>query len=862
MADLTIDVDTRAAISSINGLKTAISGLLLGLTTGALIDFADSITTIQNRLVALNPNLEETTKQFKAIAGIAITTRAPLEAVGELYSKIARNADYLGISQRQTANITETLSKMMAISGASTREAAGPMLQFGQALAAGKFQGDELRSILEGFQPLAQAIADKLGVTTGALKKMGSEGKISALDVIAALEQVAPKIDEQFARTIPTITGSLEVLKTTAKIVFDDFEKNTETGKSVGAAIEYLAFTFYKLSKSIDEWAETAATIAKWVAIVLSFTVVGRVLIAFIDIFITLGIWVKKLHDFMLPLGTLVNSFISLFGDFGIALRMAFGGIIGGTIAAAMKDFILTLKEGYLAVEEFFDKLFSAGKQGSDSSEELKKFREEIRGSKDDLSDQAKASQAAKDAAEELRKKLALFKFETGKAVENYDEMVRKSLQARNNVVDLQMAQGKLTNITKDEFEIQDGINKFLDQRSGILNNLEEQVKKVKLDQALKIGDSKENAGKLAILNAAIKEVKQSSAGYISVLTTVIEKEQELRRLQFIRANDIKTYQAEVDQAKELASALGVIYDAESAAEKASLGRIESLRKGNELTDAKYRLEKALIGVNQIDADLLRKTFDLYQKQQDAIDQVGRTANLTAEARANEEQRIRQETQKSIDLAVEQAADAKTRQQDFSLGWNEAFRQYAEDAANANKRGAESFQFFSRSVEDAFVNLTHGIKSAVKSLVNSVVVELARIAARQTIAAASGIGGGAGLFASVGKFLGFGGGGGSSGYDPTASIAFAPGFAAGGSVMANQPVMVGERGPEMFLPASAGSIIPNNQLGGQSVSNNTNVTYNINAVDASSFRSLVARDPAFIFNISEVGRRNTPQRSV
>jgi hypothetical protein len=147
-------------------------------------------------------------------------------------------------------------------------------------------------------------------------------------------------------------------------------------------------------------------------------------------------------------------------------------------------------------------------------------------------------------------------------------------------------------------------------------------------------------------------------------------------------------------------------------------------------------------------------------------------------------------------------------------------------------------------------------------LVNSVVVELARIAARQTIAAASGIGGGAGLFASVGKFLGFGGGGGSSGYDPTASIAFAPGFAAGGSVMANQPVMVGERGPEMFLPASAGSIIPNNQLGGQSVSNNTNVTYNINAVDASSFRSLVARDPAFIFNISEVGRRNTPQRSV
>lgn len=559
MADLTIDVDTRQAIGAINSLKTAISGLLLGLTTGALIDFADSITTIQNRLVALNPNLEETTKQFQAIAGIAITTRAPLEAVGELYSKIARNADYLGISQRQTANITETLSKMLAISGTSTREAAGPMLQFGQALAAGKFQGDELRSILEGFPTLAQAIAEKLDVSTGALKKLGSEGKISALDVIAALEQVGPKIDEAFGRTIPTITGSLEVLKTTAKIVFDDFEKNTDTGKTLGAAIEYLAFTFYKLSKTIDDWAQTAATIAKWIAIALSFTLVVRVLQAVVAAVIAVGAVFGSVFEALYSLWRLWVGFSETVLT-SVGAMASFSSALYTVYALTLKPMIEAFWQGVEAVNAFFDNLFSAGTQGSKSADELKKFREEIAASKDDLSDQAKASQAAKDAAEELRKKLALFKFETGKAVENYEEMVRKSLQARNNVVDLQVAQGKLTNITKDEFEIQDGINKFLDQRSGILNNLEEQVKKVKLDQALKIGDSKENAGKLAILNAAIKEVKQSSAGYISVLTTVIEKEQELRRLQFIRANDIKTYQAEVDQAKELASALGVIY--------------------------------------------------------------------------------------------------------------------------------------------------------------------------------------------------------------------------------------------------------------------------------------------------------------
>lgn len=38
------------------------------------------------------------------------------------------------------------------------------------------------------------------------------------------------------------------------------------------------------------------------------------------------------------------------------------------------------------------------------------------------------------------------------------------------------------------------------------------------------------------------------------------------------------------------------------------------------------------------------------------------------------------------------------------------------------------------------------------------------------------------------------------------------------------------------------------------------VNYNIQAVDASSFRALVARDPEFIYNITEQGRRNTPSR--
>jgi len=72
----------------------------------------------------------------------------------------------------------------------------------------------------------------------------------------------------------------------------------------------------------------------------------------------------------------------------------------------------------------------------------------------------------------------------------------------------------------------------------------------------------------------------------------------------------------------------------------------------------------------------------------------------------------------------------------------------------------------------------------------------------------------------------------------------------GGNLMANRPVLVGESGPEIFYPANSGSLQPNGM--------GTNVTYNINAVDAPSFQQLVAQDPEFIYAVTRAGSRRLP----
>lgn len=71
--------------------------------------------------------------------------------------------------------------------------------------------------------------------------------------------------------------------------------------------------------------------------------------------------------------------------------------------------------------------------------------------------------------------------------------------------------------------------------------------------------------------------------------------------------------------------------------------------------------------------------------------------------------------------------------------------------------------------------------------------------------------------------------------------------AAGGPVSAGSPYIVGERGPELFVPSNSGGIVPNHSMGG--------VTVNINAVDAVGVRRLLLDNgPALAEAIGKAAR--------
>jgi len=149
-------------------------------------------------------------------------------------------------------------------------------------------------------------------------------------------------------------------------------------------------------------------------------------------------------------------------------------------------------------------------------------------------------------------------------------------------------------------------------------------------------------------------------------------------------------------------------------------------------------------------------------------------------------------------------------------GGMETFRRAATDVSGAiNSAFTNAFS----SMEDAFVNFVKTGKLDFKSLADSIISDMARIAFRQMMSGFFGGGGGGGF--NILSMFGLGGGGGSVPLPPIVTRAV------GGSVSSGSPYLVGENGPELFMPNRSGSIIPDTSMSGSGGGVNVYQTINV-----------------------------------
>lgn len=228
--------------ASVGGGLGAIAGKAASVMGAAyaaksVLDLSDSYTNLENRLRQVAGSQGELNQLMERTKSIADSTRSDWASTGEAFVRLTNATKQLGVSQERALQITETLNMALQSSGASSTEAAAGTLQLMQALSSGALQGDEFRSIAEQLPFLLDLFAKQMGVSRGELKKLGSEGKITADVVVKSLEAAEGAIRDKFAASTATASQQWTVFKNQLVETAGEFVKNSQLIPLLGQAL-------------------------------------------------------------------------------------------------------------------------------------------------------------------------------------------------------------------------------------------------------------------------------------------------------------------------------------------------------------------------------------------------------------------------------------------------------------------------------------------------------------------------------------------------------------------------------------------------------------------------------------------------
>lgn len=228
------DVAVQRLGSQLSSLSRIAQAALGYLGAREIVRAADEWTNITNRLRLVTDSAEELAAAQEEVFRIAREGRQSLSATAELYQRIATNQEAMGLTTAGLNRVTETISKTLAISGASAQSAEAALIQLGQAFNSGVLRGEELNSVMEQAPALARAIAQGMGKTVGELRALGAEGLLTSQQVVDAILQQGAAVDEQFGRIAPTVSQAWTVLGNAATQIIGRMDE--VSGASGGAA--------------------------------------------------------------------------------------------------------------------------------------------------------------------------------------------------------------------------------------------------------------------------------------------------------------------------------------------------------------------------------------------------------------------------------------------------------------------------------------------------------------------------------------------------------------------------------------------------------------------------------------------------
>lgn len=235
--------------TSLGGLRRIFQTVVAGFGVREVVRSADSFQLLRDRIKVFTGDAESANEVFGDIISLARETRSSIENFAEGYNRVAIATQGLKLSSQQTLGVVAALQQSLRLSGASAQEASSVFIQLSQALSLGRLQGQELRAVLLSNAVVANILAKEFQVTTGQLKELGEQGRLTSDRVIKALAENFEDLNNKAGNLGVTFGQSLTIAIDAFRVKID--ELNSTFG---------LSSAFFK---AIDLFIENMETITK-----------------------------------------------------------------------------------------------------------------------------------------------------------------------------------------------------------------------------------------------------------------------------------------------------------------------------------------------------------------------------------------------------------------------------------------------------------------------------------------------------------------------------------------------------------------------------------------------------------------------
>ena len=238
---VSLDRRMERVSSTVRALGAAFGGWQLMRLAGEVISLTDKYTLLEGRLGLVTTSSAQLADVQEKLYRQALQTHSEYEATVTMYTRFARATQDLGTSQEDMLTITRAVNEAIMVSGATSEEARGAIIQLSQGMASGVLRGQELNSVLDQTPRIARMIADGLGISIGELRKWGQQGKLTTEAVIGALKSQAATVHDEFARMQVTVGKAWGDLQTVLAGIVNDGGQSVSITETLSGEIEDFA---------------------------------------------------------------------------------------------------------------------------------------------------------------------------------------------------------------------------------------------------------------------------------------------------------------------------------------------------------------------------------------------------------------------------------------------------------------------------------------------------------------------------------------------------------------------------------------------------------------------------------------------